>query len=246
MKTFFLKTGYIKFPVLMAVIFLFTACATAPKEEAALQIEEQAPEVKPEIFTNATNQGYTPTNSEEKSLQLFNEIYKLVSSSPDKKSVLPEIEKLYLEIITKYPDAPLAKESYWRLVRVYMYDYSPPAFQKAELRYQEFSDKYPQSQLIKRIQEVISKGYYRNSDWNNLLRICTPEFNALKEKGQKPKPSLIYMYSEANFHLGNIEEAIEGYRALVKLYSRTNEGRKASIRLKEIEGKRSQIPQKNG
>jgi hypothetical protein len=46
------------------------------------------------------------------------------------------------------------------------------------------------------------------------------------------------MYSEANFHLGNIEKAIEGYRVVVKLYSRTIEGRKASIKLKEIEEKR--------
>jgi hypothetical protein len=224
--------------IFVGALSLLVSCATAPKEKAVPQIEEHVPDVEPEIFTNATNQGYTPTNSEEKSLQLFNDIYRLVSSSPDKKFVLPEIEKIYIEIITKYPDAPLARESYWRLVRLYIYDYSPPAFQKAESLYQEFSGKYPQSPLIIRIQEVISKGYYRNSDWNNLLRICTPEFDKFKEKGQKPKPSLIYMYSEANFHLGNMEEAVEGYQVLLKLYSRTREGMKASTRLKEIQDKK--------
>ncbi|MHC4685856.1 MAG: tetratricopeptide repeat protein, partial [Planctomycetota bacterium] len=151
------------------------------------------------------------------------------------RSVLPEIEKLYLEIITKYPDAPLARESYWRLTELYIQDYSPPDFKKAELLYQEFLMKYPTSSLNGLIKEIISKGYYKNSDWNNLLRLCTPEFNKFKEKGHKPKPSLIFMYSEANYHLGNTEEALEGYQALVKLYSRTIEGRKASIRLKEIE-----------
>jgi hypothetical protein len=205
---------------LVGALSFLASCATAPKEKAAPpQIEEQAPEVKKKPFTVTTARGYTPTESEEKSLEVFNEIYELVAHSPGKKSVLPEIEKLYLEIITKYPDAPLARESYWRLTELYIQDYSPPAFQKAKGR----------------IKEIISKGYYKDSDWNNLLRMCTPEFNTFKEKGHKPKPSLIFMYSEANYHLGNLEKAVEGYQVLVKLYSRTVEGRKASRRLKEIE-----------
>jgi tetratricopeptide (TPR) repeat protein len=230
--------GMIHSLILFGALSFLASCATAPKEQVTPQIEEQAPEVKRKPFTVATTRGYTPTESEIKSLEVFNEIYRLVKSSRKEKTVLPEIEKLYLEIITQYPDAPLARESYWRLTELYIHDYSPPAFQKAETLYQEFSGKYPRSSYKGRIQEVIGKAYYKKSDWDNLLRLCTPEVNTYRETGQKPIPSVMYMYSEANFHLGNIEKAIEGYRVVVKLYSRTIEGRKASIKLKEIEEKR--------
>lgn len=236
--------GIIHGLIIAGALSFLVSCATAPKEQAIPQIEEQAPEekqvpaVEKQPFTVATTRGYTPTESEVKSLEVFNEIYRLVKKSRKKETVLPEIEKLYLKIIREYPDAPLAKESYWRLAELYIYDYSPPEFQKAEALLQELSENYPRSSYRGRIKEVIGRAYYRSSDWDNLLRLCTPEVDTFRETGQKPRPSLMYMYSEANYHLGYLEEAIEGYMLLVKFYSRTNEGRKASIKLKEIQEKK--------
>jgi hypothetical protein len=89
------------------LMFLISACATT-----TVVVVEKKPEPEAEAPTIEAIRGYTPTESEVKSLEIFKEIYKLAVSSDDKRSYLPRIEELYTRIITDYPDAPLAKESY--------------------------------------------------------------------------------------------------------------------------------------
>jgi tetratricopeptide (TPR) repeat protein len=201
---------------------LFCACAAAP-------VEEKRPIAK-------APKGHTPTKSEIKSLEVFNEILEIVESSEDKTKELPRIEKLYLKIIKQYPDAPLAHESYWRLITIYVDEYTPPQYRKAESLYREFSKKYPKSSFFKgMIADSIGKHYHRDSKWGKLLELSNPFYERYAEEGIRPSPSLMFMYSEANLNLGNIAEAEEGYRILMELYPNLLETKKAKERLKEIE-----------
>lgn len=182
----------------------------------------------------AKRSAYVPTEQEKGSLKVFNEILDLIESTSDRKSILPKLEELYDRIITQYPEAPLAQESYWKLMTLYMEDYSPPAYDRAEARYHEFMAKYPQSVLQHFLVEELGRGYYRNAMWDKLLEICTPVFREYIDKGKKTRASLLFMYAEANYNLGNQEEAVKGYEIVSEKFPRLNEGKKSKYRLDEI------------
>lgn len=226
--------------VTLVVVFfmtaLFSSCATAPPEKTPVSTEKQIPEAEAEKQPEEGK--YVPTPSEQKSLEVFQEIYDLVESTPDRQSILPEVEKLYLRIISETPDAPLARESYWRLMSIYLDDHYPPDFDKAEALYDDFIKKYPDSNYKGLLEEVLGQGYYRESKWDKVLEMSAPAFRDYKEKGTKPRPSILFMYSEANFFKGDMEEAVKGYETLTELFPRFTVGKKAEKRLKEIKDKK--------
>jgi len=203
-----------------AVAFFLFACSTAQK-------------------TAGTEQGRAqnimhPTEEEAKSLNVFSEILELIESSGDRKSVLPQVEDLYMKIIKEHHDTPLAQESYWRLIAVYVDDYSPPAYEKAEPLYREFMKKYPDSPFRGFIEETLGKSYYKNAHWAKLLDVCGPAFKEYTEEGKRPKPSLMFMYAEANFNLGSFAEAEKGYRTFLEAFPKVIGSMKAKKRLEEI------------
>ena len=179
---------------------------------------------------------YTPTSQEAGSLKVFSEILDVIESTRDRKSILPKIEELYDKIISEYPDAPLAQESYWKLITLYIEDYSPPAYDKAEARYNEFIKKYPKSALKGFLSEELGRSYYRNAMWKKLLEVCTPLFREHIEQGTRTRASLLFMYAEANYNLGNVAEAEKGYEIVVEKFPKLNEGVKSKSRLKTRSG----------
>ncbi len=207
------------------------SCATAPEKV----VPEKPVQVKKQVEGKET---YVPKEEESKSLELFTEVLDLVESTDDRKSILPKIEDLYDKIISQYPDAPLAIESYWKLITIYVDDYSPPAYDKAESKYQEFLRNYPQSFLKGFIEDTLGNSYYRNAEWNRLLKLSSPSYQEYLEKGSEPRASVLFMYSEANYHLGNIIEAEKGYKIVTKLFPKLIVGIKSKKMLEKIKENR--------
>lgn len=174
------------------------------------------------------------TDQETQSSEVFNQILDLIQSSEDRQAVLPQIEELYAKIIKEYPEAPLAQESYWKLITIYVEDYSPPAYEKADNLYHEFMEKYPHSILRSFVDDTIGKSYYKHAQWDRLLKLCTPAYQEYTEKGKIPRASLIFMFSEANYNLGNLDEAVKGYKITADLFPKLTEGSRAKIMLEKI------------
>jgi tetratricopeptide (TPR) repeat protein len=218
----------VKFLLLIFLLSFFViGCAPAPEIVQPERPTEVPPPQKPK-------EKVVPTAREQESLEIFTEILDIIESSEDRQSVLPQVEELYDRIIREYPDTPLAQESYWKLITIYMEDYSPPDFEKAETRYTEFIKKYPNSILRGMVEDTLGKGYYKNAKWEELLRLCTPVYKDYIEKGKHPRASLIFMYSEANYNLGNLEEAEKGYRIVAELFPKLIVGKKSKAMLEKM------------
>jgi len=212
----------------IAVISLLSACSTVRQTGGKEKPEEMRP-----VAAEAVKIVH-PTEREAGSLRVFSDALDLIQSSKDRKAVLPQVENLYRKIIKEYYDTPLAQESYWRLISIYIDDYSPPDYEKAESLYQDFMKKYPGSPLKGFIAETLGKSYYRSAQWDKLLKVCTPAFREYIEAGRRPKPSLMFMYAEANFNMGSVAEAERGYEIFLEVFPRAGNSIKAKTRLEEI------------
>jgi len=212
----------------IAVISLLSACSTVQQTG----VTEKPEEIRPVAAEKA--KVVHPTKREAESLRVFSDALDLIQSSEDRKAVLPQVENLYRKIIKEYYDTPLAQESYWRLISIYIDDYSPPDYEKAESLYMEFIKMYPVSPLKGFIAETLGKSYYRSAQWDKLLKVCTPVFREYTEEGKRPKPSLMFMYAEANFNMGSVAEAERGYEIFLEVFPRTGNSIKAKARLEEI------------
>lgn len=210
------------------VIAFLTACSTVQKTAVTGEPETTKPSV------TVPDKVIHPTEREAESLNIFSEALSLIESSTDRKTVLPQVEDLYMKIINEYPDAPLAQESYWRLISIYINDYEPPAYEKGESLYHDFLKGYPGSPLRGFIEENLGKSYYKNAKWDKLLEVCTPAFREYTEKGKKSKPSLLFMYAEAHFNMGNLAEAEKAYKIFLDVFPMVSESKKAKERLKDI------------
>jgi TolA-binding protein len=206
------------------------SCAATP-DKGTEKVKPQETEQPPE----EAQKGPAHTEEEEKSLEVFAEILALVESTNDRKSVLPKIEALYEKIIREYPDAPLAQESYFKLITIYLEDYSPPEYDKAEMMYEEFLDKYPQSFFKGFIEDTLGNSYYKNGDWDRLLKFTSPAYQEYHDKGKQPRASMLFMYSEANYRLGNMKKAEEGYQLVAALYPKLIVGIKSKKMLEKME-----------
>ncbi|GBE06830.1 hypothetical protein BMS3Abin10_02487 [bacterium BMS3Abin10] len=205
----------------IAVLILLSSCAAAPVEKRAEPPEKALP----------------VSEQESRALESFTDILEISGSSRDRQAVLPEMEKIYMEIIDYYPDAALAQESYLKLVEIYLREYSPPSYAKAEGLYKQFRGKYPGSVLRGFIEETIAKSYYLNAEWGRLLNLTAPIFKQYISNSLQRRPALIYMYSEANFNLGRLKDAEDGYRLMMKLFPGMSGNVNARARLEEIRKK---------
>ncbi|MBI5407981.1 MAG: hypothetical protein HZA14_01285 [Nitrospirae bacterium] len=209
------------------ICIFFSICILAC---AAPQKKEKAEEISPPVEKKEVKH----TEQETKSLEVFSEILELIESSENRESVLPQVEQLYGKIIKEYPEAPLAQESYWKLITLYVEDYTPPAYEKAESLYHEFTGRYPNSFVEGFIEDTLAHSYYRHADWDKLVKLCTPAYKEYIDRGIKPRASLIFMYSEANYNLGNYTEAEKGYEATVELFPKSNEGLRSKAMLQKM------------
>ncbi len=195
-----------------ASIFSFTATAEeVKKDDDKLSIEEQ----------------------EKKAMEAFHKILEL-TESVDRMAVLSKIEASYKDIIDEYPEAPLAQECYWRLLLIYLTDYNPPVFEKAESLHNEFIKKYPDSNMRDLLDDTLSKSYYRNAKWEKLLKFYTPAIKQFIEKGILIRPLEMFMYSEAKLNLDDLVEAEKGYKIVIALFPDSRESIISKDRLEEI------------
>jgi tetratricopeptide (TPR) repeat protein len=205
-------------------LFLLSSCASAP-----VKTEEAAPPSTKPVLTKA----------EAKSLEVFNQILALPSSSEDMGALLKEKERLYKKIITDYPETPLAQESYWRLIASYVNDYAPPNYEKAEFLYAEFLKKHPNSAFKGFADEELGKSYYLNKEWRKLADLSSPVFRDYLQTGRRPAPLTVYFYAESNFNLGNYKEAEEGFKEVLKLFPKLSNAEDVRSRLDEIMSKKN-------
>jgi outer membrane protein assembly factor BamD (BamD/ComL family) len=201
------------------------------KKPAEIEKKEVKPPVeapKPRVYTK----------EQKETLDIFEQILEIYESAESRQAAAQQAKVLYARIITEYPDTPLAQESYWKLITLSIRDYSPPDFEKAEDYYDEFMAKYPRSVLKNAVDQTLMNSYLKHAEWERLLKFCTPQFKEFKESGEKPTPQTVFLYSEANYRLGKIAEAEEGFKVAVELYPTTGYGKQANKRLEEIKLKK--------
>lgn len=176
----------------------------------------------------------TVEEQKDAAFEVFAEILDISTSSNDRLQVLPKMMDKYNEIIDKYPEAPLAQESHMKLIQIYLRDYSPPDFNKAEMIYGKFSNRYPKSFLRGIVEETMGYKYYKYSEWNRLLNFTAPILDRYADNSGKARPALIFFYAEANYSLGNMKDAEKGYKLVIKLFPDGMESPRAKSRLAEI------------
>jgi hypothetical protein len=218
--------------IIILLPVLLISCATTQSKSSLPKAEDISPpaETKKEI-PHARKQ-------ENKSLNIFTDILDLTESTNDRKSILPQIEKLYTRIIDEYPNVPLAQESYWKLIELNLKEYNPPRTGKANMLYKEFVRKYPESTLRPTIEDTLGKGLYQNAEWKELRELCAPTYIEYVENKKHPRASMLFMYAEANYYLENISEAVKGYEVAAELYPKLREGQKAIVMINMLTKKK--------
>jgi hypothetical protein len=147
----------------------------------------------------------------------FIKIYEL-SQGKDRSANLEEIINQYYLIINQYPDAPLAEESYWHLVKIMLYEFQPARKNEAVELYKTFIVNYPDSLLKNVIADTLMRFYYRNKLWDDLQIMTAPYINEiiLAETPETPVP--IFLYAEATFHLAGLQEASRWYELIINSF----------------------------
>jgi len=208
-------------------VILLTACATTPKEA------QQAMPIEP-VASDRVNKDQLHTEEEIKSLEIFTEILEVSRSARDRQSVLPQLEALYTQLIRNFPETPLAQESHWKLINIFVNEYSPPDYDKAEKFYRDFLKKYHDSPLRGVVEDTLGRSYMKHAEWSRLLTLCSSSYSGFVENKITPKASLMFMYAEANYNLGNIEQAEKAYSIVSGLFPELSVGKKSKSMIEEI------------
>lgn len=207
---------------------LFVSCAAT--QPSVGREDKPTPPTRP--VSKATVQ-LTIEEQQKQSLDLFNKILEL-SQENDRSTVLDKMSEIYFQIIDQYPDAPLAQESYWRLVEIYLKDYRPPRKEEALLLYQELKNRYPDSPLKDPVQSSISRFFYTNQMWNDLIAFERPYVEEFIKSGKLANPTHLFLFSEAKLNLKDVKEAYKGYKIVLKFFPQSSEAKIAQERMKTI------------
>ncbi len=204
---------------LLLGVFILASCATSPEQKPRKPIESTMPVEEQKIGA----------------MKKFNEILSVKGSPDDKTTAMERKEKLYHELISEYPDAPLTQEAFWQLMQIYIKEYSPPAYEKAESLYELLLSTFPESVFKGLVDKELGYSYYKSEKWERLLKISSPVYKAYTESGEIPawKP-MIFMYGEANFHLGNRDAAKEAFLIVQEKFPLESLDKKVRGRLFQI------------
>ena len=217
-----MKTSYLIITAFL--LFFISACATAPKKE--------------EAYPGQINKTMSVEEQKKRGLEKFNEVLTARQSLKYRKDALPEMEKLYLELIHNYPDAPISQESYWKLIESYVKDYSPPRFDEAEELHSRFLNDYPESSIRTLVSKTLAIRLKVHKEWERLLRVSTPAYREYVENGTPQLPLLIFGYAESNFWLGNYEESEKAFKVVIENFPRYNENKLPEARIKYMQNKK--------
>ena len=178
----------------------------------------------------------------ERTIVALEEIARLIESS-DRRKMRPRIEAAYLDIIKKYPESLLVHECYKKLMLIYLTEYDPVEQEKAELLYDEFIRRYPDSNERHAVVDILGEIYYRNAEWQKLMQLYSPAIKRFIVKRELGSPTEMLMYSEAKFHLGEVDEARKGYNIVIFYFPQSIESSLAKKRLDEIAGVKPDAPE---
>jgi len=190
---------------------------STPKEEGRLSKKEQ----------------------QKRATEVFHQIFKLSRNNKKRAGNLEQMIALYTQIITHYPDVPLAQESYWRLIEMFFRDFNPPKKDQALTLYKEYGNRYPDSPLRRAVKGTMTRLLYLNKYWNELLvftSVCAEDFDDPKRL-KSPLP--LFYYSEAKLHLNDFKESSRGYEVIVNYFPDSRMARTAKKRMAEIKGKKN-------
>jgi len=215
----------------LMLLVLISACAPKAVKEGVPPKEALPPEKVP------PTERLTQKEQDERAMEVFEQILEL-TTEPDRRAVVPKMEALYKEIIKDYPESQLAPESYLRLIRINLDDYSPPRIDIAKALYKEFNEKYPGHMMKRSIDDAMARSLYNNALWKELLEFSTPAVRKYISSGVLEGPFFIFLYSEAKFALGDINEARKGYNIVIQKFPESAEAGLSRQRLKEIQEKK--------
>ncbi len=215
---------------LIAVILLlsFVGCS-----KEVIRPSAEAP-VKPGEGAAREERRLSAEEQKQASLEIFKQILKISISTPDRARAAREVEPLYRKIIEEYPESPLAQESYLRLIELYLRDYRPPETKRAEETLQALKQRYPQSPIIPEAEKRIAGFYYNTGNWNGVIQVYREKIKEFIKTGKIDSAGTLFMYAEAMYHRGETEEAIKGYRWVVRLFPSSNEAYKARKMLEKL------------
>jgi outer membrane protein assembly factor BamD (BamD/ComL family) len=206
---------------LLLIIFSVLSCAPD------ISIRKKTPPVQ-------EKQPLTVQEQQNESLKIFKRILEVRKSTKTLEEAIRKIEPMYLEIIEKYPQAPLAQESCLRLIELYLRDYTPPAIEKAENIYKTFMERYPQSRLRATIERTLTKFFYSRKMWKRIIELHRERIKSFIETGNIDDPYYLFVFSEARYNTGNISEAVKGYKWIIKKFPDSHDAKLSERRLKEI------------
>lgn len=135
--------------LLTAWLLFMAACAKQPAP-----VTEPSPATEKEPA--AVEMQLTADEQQEKALHIFDEILNITQNTT-KKRAFAEIEARYTAIIDNYPDAKIARESYIRLLRMYITNKSAENISKAEKLLKRFVDVYPNDPMEDNIRAKINE-----------------------------------------------------------------------------------------
>ncbi len=170
---------------------------------------------------------------QEKSIELFHEIFQTTLENNGEVN-LDRITELYWQIINSCPDVPLAQESHWRLIESFFKYYQPPQTGEALLLFAQFKSRYPDSPLMNVVKYTMARGLYVNKFWHDLLELESAGVEEFFATGTLTSPLPLFYYSEAHFHLNQIEEAVRGYQALLNYSPDTRLAQMAAEKLAQM------------
>ncbi len=200
----------------------------------ALLVLSCTPKTKePPTSVEPTGKKLSPEEQNDMAMLEYEKILEEITER-GKRNMLPELEESYRDVITRYPDAFLAQESYWRLVEMNLFNYTPPKIDEAEQIRNEFVSKYPNSRMINIIDDSMVRFYYRGQYWKRLLNTCSYHVRKYVETGKLESPLFMFYYAEAKFNLKDLVEAEKAYRIITRHFPGSHEARIAKDQIMEI------------
>ena len=151
---------------------------------------------------------------------LYKKIFEL-SLEKNKAGYLEKRTELYGWIIQNCPDAPLAQESYFKLIELFFNEYTPPLKEKATELFAQFKSRYPDSRAVGVVKYAVAKGLFATKSWEDLVQLESSAVEDYFDTGKIDSPLSLFYYSEAKYNLDDFEAAGKGYSALVENFPDT-------------------------
>ncbi len=158
----------------------------------------------------------------------------------EKTSRMTRVEKRdimvkgFEDVMRNYPDTSYAHESYFHLIRHYLYNYDIPMEKEAEEVYRRYFETYEDPRLGNALSLELAKYYYQFKRLDRLVSFTVPFMQEYVKTGKMRDGLFLFYYSEAKFIQKDYKESLRGYVTYAKLYPGNNLEKFVKKRLAEI------------